>query len=109
MKIQNQNFQKQFRLQKLQTRNRQLLAEFNSEVQTLTIDATNLLITKKSDVQSTDFNFLFQTSTATVIVSFTTSVDDAFITILSIIFKNKSIKSDKMRFYKDLNVNEHVR
>ena len=30
-------------------------------------------------------------------------------TILSIIFKNKSIKSDKMRFYKDLSVNEHVR
>ena len=86
-----------------------MLAELNSEVQTLTIDATNSLITKKSDVQSIDFNFLFQTSTVTVIISLATNVDDAFITILSIIFKNKSIKSDKMRFYKNLNVNEHVR
>ena len=73
------------------------------------IDATNSLIMKKSDVQSTDFNFLFQTDTATMIVSFTTNVDDAFMTILLIIFKDKSIKSDKMRFYKDFNVNEHVR
>ena len=73
------------------------------------IDATNSLITKKSDVSSIDFNFLFQMSTATVIVSFTTNVDDAFMTTLSITFKNKSIKSDKMRFYKDLSVNEHVR
>ena len=64
---------------------------------------------KKSDVQSTDFNSLSQTNTATVIASFTTNVDDAFMTISSIIFKNKSIKSDKMRFYKDLNVDEHVR
>ena len=86
-----------------------MLTELNLKVQTLTIDAVNSLITKKSDVQLIDFNFLFQTSTATVIVSFTTNVDDAFMTILSIIFKNKSIKSDKMRFYKDLNVNEHVR
>ena len=86
-----------------------MFVEFNSKVQTSAIDATNLLIAKKSDVQSTDFNSLFQTSTATVIVSFATNVDDAFMTILSIIFKNKSIKSDKMRFYKDLNVNEHVR
>ena len=60
-------------------------------------------------MQSTDFNFLFQTDTATVIISFTTNVDDAFMTTLSIAFKNKSIKSDKMRFYKDLSVNEHVR
>ena len=73
------------------------------------IDATNSLITKKSDVQSIDFNSLFQTSTTTVIISFAINVDNVFMTILSIIFKNKSIKSDKMRFYKDLNVNEHVR
>ena len=86
-----------------------MFVEFNLKAQTLTIDAINSLITKKSDVQSTDFNSLFQTSTATVIVSFATNVDDAFMTILSIIFKNKSIKSDKMRFYKDLNVDEHVR
>ena len=86
-----------------------MLAEFNSEVQTSAIDTASSLITKKSDVQSTDFNFLSQTSTATVIVSFIINVDDAFMTILSIIFKNKSIKSDKMRLYKDLNVSEHVR
>ena len=64
---------------------------------------------KKSDVQSTDFNSLFQTNTATVIVLFATNVDNAFMTILSITFKDKSIKSDKMRFYKNLNVDEHVR
>ena len=86
-----------------------MFVEFNLKAQTLTIDAINSLITKKSDVQSTDFNFLSQTSTATIIASFTTNIDDAFMTILSIIFKNKSIKSDKMRFYKDLSVDEHVR
>ena len=86
-----------------------MLAELNSEAQTLIIDATNSLITKKFDVQSTDFNSLSQTDTATVIVLFTININDAFMIILSIIFKNKSIKSDKMRFYKDLNVNEHVR
>ena len=48
-------------------------------------------------------------NTTTVIVSFTTNVNDAFMTILSITFKNKSIKLNKMRFYKDLNVDEHVR
>ena len=73
------------------------------------IDAMSSLITTKSDVQSIDFNSLSQTSTATVIVLFTINIDNAFITILSIIFKNKSIKSDKMRFYKDLSVDEHVR
>ena len=73
------------------------------------IDATNSLIAKEFDVQSTDFNFLFQTDTATIIVSFTINVNDAFMTTLLIIFKNKSIKSNKMRFYKDLSVDEHVR
>ena len=86
-----------------------MLVKFNSEVQTLIIDVTSSSIIKKFDVQSTDFNFLFQINTATVIVSFTTNVDNTFMTILSIIFKNKLIKSDKMRFYKDLNVKEHVR
>ena len=86
-----------------------MLVEFNSEVQTSAIDAANSLIMKKFNVQLIDFNFLFQTSTATVITLFATNVNDAFIIILSIIFKNKSIKSDKMRFYKDLSVNEHVR
>ena len=86
-----------------------MLAEFNSKAQTLIIDAINSLITRKSDVQSTDFNFLSQMNTAIIIVSFATNVDDAFMTILSIVFKNKSIKSNKMRFYKDLSVDEHVR
>ena len=72
------------------------------------IDATNSLIAKKSDVQSIDFNFLFQTDTATVIISFAINVDDAFMTILLITFKNKLIKSDKMRLYKDLSIEEHV-
>ena len=86
-----------------------MLAEFNLEAQTSTIDATNSSIMKKFNVQSTDFNSLSQIDTATVITSFAINVDDAFMTILSIIFKNKSIKSDKMRLYKDLNINEHVR
>ena len=86
-----------------------MLAELNLKIQTSVIDAASSLIAKKSDVQSTDFNSLFQINIVTVIVLFTTNVDDAFITVLSIIFKNKSIKSDKMRLYKDLNVDEHVR
>ena len=86
-----------------------MFTELNSKAQTSAIDVTSSSITKKSDVQLTDFNSLSQTSTATVIVSFTMNVDDTFITALSIIFKNKSIKSNKMRFYKNLNVNEHVR
>ena len=86
-----------------------MLVELNSEAQTLTIDAINSSITKKFNVQLTDFNFLSQTSTATIIALFATNVDDAFMTVLSIIFNNKSIKSDKMRLYKDLSVNEHVR
>ena len=86
-----------------------MLAEFNSEVQTSAIDAASSLITKKSDVQSINLNSLFQINIATVIISFATSVDDAFMTILLITFKNKSIKSDKMRLYKDLSINEHVR
>ena len=60
-------------------------------------------------MQSIDSDSLSQMNTATVITSFAMNVDDAFIIILLIIFKNKSIKSDKMRFYKDLSVNEHVR
>ena len=86
-----------------------MFAEFNSEAQTSTINAASSSITKKSDVQLTDFNFLSQTNTATVIVSLATNINNTFMTALSIIFKNKSIKSDKMRLYKDLSVNEHVR
>ena len=32
MKVQNQNLQKQFRLRKLQTKNRQLFAKFNLKI-----------------------------------------------------------------------------
>ena len=73
------------------------------------IDVTNSLIIKKFDVQLTDFNSLSQTDTAIVIILFTININDAFMIILSIIFKNKSIKSDKMRLYKDLSVKKHVR
>ena len=70
------------------------------------IDTINSLITKKSNVQSIDFNFLFQTNIAIIIISFTTNVDDAF---LSIVFKDKLINLNEMRFYKDLNIDEYVR
>ena len=86
-----------------------MFAELNSEAQTSMIDATNSLIAKKFDVQSINSNFLSQTDIATVIISLAINIDDAFMTVLSIIFKNKSIKSDKMRLYKDLSVDEHVR
>ena len=86
-----------------------MFVELNLKAQTSIIDAINSLIMKESNVQSINFNFLFQMNTAIIIVSFTTNVDDVFIIILSIIFKDKSIRSDKMRFYKDLSVNEHVR
>ena len=73
------------------------------------IDAASSSIAKEFDVQSTDFNSLSQTDTIIMTVSLTTNVNDAFMTVLLIIFKNKSIKSDKMRLYKDLSVKEHVR
>ena len=43
-----------------------------------------------------------------MIVSFAINVDDAFMITLSIIFKNKLIKSNKMRFYKILSIDKHV-
>ena len=73
------------------------------------IETINLLITKKSDVQSTDFNSLFQMSTKTVVILFIMNVDKTFMSILSIVFKNKSIKLNKIYFYKDLNVNKYIR
>ena len=42
-------------------------------------------------------------------VSIIINADDVAMTILLIIFKNKSIKSKMMRVYKDQSVNEHVR
>ena len=72
-------------------------------------DATNSLITKLFDVSSIDNNILFSTDITTTTVSITTDADDAVMTISSIIFKNKSIKSKMMRAYKDQSVSEHVR
>ena len=73
------------------------------------IDAASSLIMKKLDVQSINFNFLFQTNTIIVIVLFATNVNNALKTTLLIIYKNRSIKLNKMRSYKNLSVNEHVR
>ena len=78
-----------------------MLAEFNSKVQTLMIDAANSLITKLLDVSSIDNNTLPLTSITTTIVSITTNADDVTMTTSSIIFKDKSIKSEMMRVYKD--------
>ena len=78
-----------------------MLAEFNSEIQTLMIDAVDSSIMRLSDMSSIDNNILFSTNITTTIVSVTTNADDAAMTISSIIFKNKSIKSKIMRVYKD--------
>ena len=86
-----------------------MLAKFNSKVQTSIIDAANSLITKLPDVSSTDNNILFSTNITTTTVSITTNADDTAMTISSIIFKSKSIKSKMMRVYKNQSVNEHVR
>ena len=72
------------------------------------IDIINLLMTKKSVVQLTNFSFLFQTDIATTIVLFLISVDNTFIITLSMTYKNKSMKLNKTRLYKNLNINEHV-
>ena len=86
-----------------------MLAELNSEVQTLMIDATNSSITKLFNVSSTDNNILSSTDITTTIISITTDADDVAMTTSLIIFKSKSIKLKMMRVYKDQNVNEHVR
>ena len=73
------------------------------------IDAANSSITRLSDVSSINNNILFSTNITTTIVLIMTDADDVAMTISLIIFKNKSIKSEMMRAYKDQNVNEHVR
>ena len=73
------------------------------------IDATNSSIIKLSDVSLIDNNILSSTNITITIASVTTNADDAAMTTSSIIFKNKSIKSEIMRVYKNQNVNEHVR
>ena len=65
------------------------------------IDAANSSITKLFDVLSINNNILFSTNITTTIVLITTDANDVAMTISSIIFKNKSIKSEMMRVYKD--------
>ena len=65
------------------------------------IDATDLSIIKLSDVSLINNNILFSTNIMTIIVLITTNADDAAMTTSSIIFKNKLIKSEMMRVYKD--------
>ena len=78
-----------------------MLAEFNSEIQTSMIDVTNSSITKLSDVSSIDNNILFSTNITTTIVSIMIDANGVAMTISSIIFKSKLIKSKMMRAYKD--------
>ena len=78
-----------------------MLAEFNSEVQTLMIDATNSSITRLFNVSLIDNNILFSTDITTTTASIITDANDAAMTISSIISKSKLIKSEMMRVYKN--------
>ena len=65
------------------------------------IDAANSSITKLFNVLLIDNNILLSTDITTTIVLITTNANDAAMTISSIIFKSKSIKSKMMRVYKN--------
>ena len=65
------------------------------------IDAADSSITKLFNVSSIDNNILSSTNITTTIVLITTNADGVAMTISSIIFKSKSIKSEMMRVYKD--------
>ena len=65
------------------------------------INAANSSITKLFNVSSINNNILFSTNITTMIVLITTNADDVAMTISSIIFKNKLIKSKMMRVYKN--------
>ena len=65
------------------------------------IDAANLSIMKLFDVSSIDNNVLFSINITITIVSIITDANDAAMTTSPIIFKNKSIKSEMMRVYKN--------
>ena len=65
------------------------------------INAANSSIIKLFDVSLMNNNVLSSTNIITTIVLITTNADDAAMTILSIIFKNKLIKSKMMRVYKN--------
>ena len=78
-----------------------MLAKFNLKIQTLMIDAINSLIIKLSDMSSIDNNILFSINITTTIALIIINADDVAMTTLSIIFKNRSIKSKMMRVYKN--------
>ena len=65
------------------------------------IDAVNLSITRLFNVSSIDNNVLFLINIMITIVLIITDANDVAMTILLIIFKNKSIKSKMMRVYKN--------
>ena len=78
-----------------------MFAKFNSKIQTSMINAVNSSIMKLFDVSLNDNNILFLINITTATASITTNANDVAMTISSIIFKNKSIKSEMMRVYKD--------
>ena len=65
------------------------------------IETANSSITKLFDVSSINNNILFSTNITITIISITINADGAAMTISSIIFKNKLIKSEMMRVYKN--------
>ena len=73
------------------------------------IETTNSSITKLFDMSLINNNILSSTNIMTTIISITTNANDVAMTTSSIIFKNKLIKSEMMRIYKDQNINEHIR
>ena len=73
------------------------------------IDAANSSITKLFDMSLIDNNILFSTNITITIALIRTNANDFAMTISSIIFKSKSIKSEMMHVYKNQSVNEHIR
>ena len=65
------------------------------------IDATNLSIIKLFNILLINNNVLFSTNIIIMIILIMINANDTAITILSIIFKNKSIKLKIIRVYKD--------
>ena len=78
-----------------------MFAKFNSEIQTLMIDAANSSIIKLFNVSLINNNILSSTNIMITIVLITTDADDVAMTTSLIIFKSKSIKSEIMRVYKN--------
>ena len=65
------------------------------------IDAADSSIMRLFNMSSINNNILFSTDITTTIILITTNVSDVAMTISSIIFKNKSIKSKIIRVYKN--------